>query len=371
VPDRVPLDMGGNQTGISRIAYEKLLRYLGKNEEVEIMDLVQQLARPSEDILKRLDIDTRYISAGASDSWEFKIKKEEIRGKPHLSMTDEFGVTWSMPEGHGMYYDITYSPLAKATLKDIENYNWPKGNDPGKFRGLKEKAKSMYEKTDKAIISGITGVVYEICWYMRGFENFYMDLASDVKLAETLLEHTLQFWKEFETEFLNEVGEYLQVICVGDDLAGQGATLFSPETYRKIVKPRQRKLYELIHKKTKAKLWYHSCGAVSELIPDLIEIGVDILNPVQFTAKDMETAKLKREFGKDIVFWGGGCDPQHILSFATPDKVKSEVKKRINDLAPNGGYVFNNVHNIQADVSPENIIAMYEAAKEYGKYPIR
>jgi uroporphyrinogen decarboxylase len=167
---------------------------------------------------------------------------------------------------------------------------------------------------------------------------------------------------------MEAVGDLVDIVMVGDDLAGQEGPLFSPEFYRSVVKPRQKKLIQHIRSLTKAKIWYHTCGSCVEYIPDLIEMGVDIINPVQISARNMDPIQLKKRFGSNIVFWGGGIDAQHILPFATPDQVKNEVHKLIEIFKPGGGYVFNNVHNIQSGVPAENIIAMYEAAYGFGFY---
>jgi len=364
--DRVPIDLGGNQTGITKRAYEGLLEALGRTEEISIMDGVQQLAQPSEDVLDLLGVDTRYIRANAPASGGGSEKEELIRGKPHSSITDEFGIVWSMPRDQGLYHDITHHPLAGArSVRDIGAHPWPNGGDPTRFAELGERARAMVESTDKALVSGISGVVFEFGWYLLGFARFYECLAMEPGLVEAVLDRSLQYWLDFEAGFLDEVGPYLDVICVGDDLAGQSGLMMSPEVYRRLVKPRQAKLYALIHSKTNAKLWYHSCGGVREVIPDLIEIGVEILNPVQVSARGMDTADLKREFGKDIVFWGGGCDTQHVLPHGTPDDVRAEVRRRLTDLSPGGGHVFTSVHNIQPDVPAGNILAMYEAARTF------
>jgi uroporphyrinogen decarboxylase len=365
-PDHIPLDLGGNQTGIHRIAYEALLARLGREEEVTVMDAVQQLAAPSEEVLDLLGVDTRYVAAGAAEGAEPRFAEETIRGEPYLSMTDEFGIVWSMPRKGGLYHDITHSPLADArTVADIEAHPWPDGGDPSRFAGLAETAAQMRRTTGKAICTGISGVVYEFCWYMMGFARFYEALAAEPHLVEAMLDHMLAYWLDFEAGFLDAVGPYVDVVMVGDDLAGQQGTLLSPEMYRRLVKPRHAKLYEFIHSKTDAKLWYHSCGAVRELLPDLIEIGVEIINPVQVSAQGMNTAELKREFGESLTFWGGGCDTQHVLPHGTPEEVRAEVQQRCSDLAPGGGFVFTAVHNIQPDVPPENVLAMYEEAREW------
>jgi len=187
--------------------------------------------------------------------------------------------------------------------------------------------------------------------------------------CEALLDQILKFWLDYFTGFMKEIGDIIDVVMIGDDLAGQTGPLFPPEIYREIVKPRQKKLVQHIKSLTNSKIWYHTCGAAVEYIPDLMDNGIDILNPVQITADGMDPEFLKKKFGDKLVFWGGGIDSQHILPFATPEEVKANVKVNVETFKQGGGYVFNNVHNIQADVPPANIIAMYEAAYKYGSYP--
>ncbi len=366
-PDRVPLDLGGNQTGIHRAAYQKVLDFYGIEEEIQIMDIVQQLAAPSEKVLNLFDIDTRYIRPGM-----FASPPELTEVRPgYWGITDGFGVTWAMPgekADEGLYCDIIHHPLADTPYEDLDRYDWPDGKNPAPFKGLREYAQRLYHETDYALVSGITGVVFEICWYMRGFENLYMDMLEQPKYVEKLLEHTLKYWTDFLDTFLDEVGEFLQVICVGDDIGMQTGPLFSPATYRQLIKPYQKALYEFVHKKTKAKLWYHSCGAVKGYIPEFIDNGVDILNPVQISAKGMNPAELKEKYGKEIVFWGGGIDPQTVFSKGTPEDVGNQVREMMETFKPGGGYVFNTVHNTQADVPVENIVALWEAAKEFRMY---
>jgi uroporphyrinogen decarboxylase len=195
-----------------------------------------------------------------------------------------------------------------------------------------------------------------------------MALAREPVFADRIMEKLTELYIKASLDYLNEVGPYLDVVIYWDDVCGQNGWLIRPDLYIKQVKPRQRRLVEAIKKKTKAKLFYHGCGAVYDLIPHLIEIGFDIINPVQVSAKGMDTRRLKREYGRDIVFWGGGIDTQHVLPFGKPQEVADEVKRRIDDLAPGGGFVFAAVHNIQAFVPPENIIAAFDTALEYGRY---
>lgn len=363
----VPLDLGGNQTGIHRVAYQKVLDYYGIDEDITIMDPIQQLAAPSEEVLRRFEIDTRYIRPGM-----FLPPAELKEVKPgYWGITDGFGVTWAMPgerPGEGLYLDIIEHPLANLNYEDIDSYDWPDGKDPTPFKGIREYARKMSEETEYALVSGITGVVFEICWYMRGLENLYVDMLEQTRYVEKLLDHTLNFWIDYLDTFLREVGEYLQVICVGDDLAMQSGPLFSPKTYKTLVKPRQKALYSTIREKTAAKLWYHSCGSVVELLPEIIDNGCQIVNPVQISAKGMDPAALKERFGDQIVFWGGGVDTQGVYSHGTPDEVRGQVRDLMKAFKPGGGYVFNTVHNTQADVPAENIIALWEAARQYRAY---
>jgi len=368
IPDRVPMDLGGNQTGIHRVAYANLLKHLGLRDEIVIMDAVQQLAKPCEAVLERFHIDTRYIRAGAPASWKGGIVQNRRDDKLWHDLTDEFGVTWSMCDDSPLYMDITHHPLANATIDDIKGYPFPKGADPTRFAGLRERALTLKKETPYAVVSGISGVVYEICWYMRGMEQWFCDLLTDQPFCEALIDQTLKFWMDWFRLFLDEVGDVVDVIMIGDDLAGQDGPLFNPELYRNIVKPRHKKLVQYIRSRTNAKIWYHTCGNCNAYIPELLDNGIHILNPVQISAAHMDPAKLKAQFGDKIVFWGGGCDSQHILPVAKPKEVARHVRRNVELFKQGGGYIFNNVHNIQAGVPAENIVAMYDAAYEAGFY---
>lgn len=367
-PDRVPIDLGGNQTGIHKLAYQALLEHLGIADEVVIMDQVQQLAQPSEAVLERLRVDTRYIAAGAPEGFDGSVKTAERGGRTWYDLTDEFGVTWSMPADHPLYMDISHHPLAGASIGDIRDYPFPKGDDPSRFAGLRQRALRLKQDTPYAIVSGISGVVYETCWYMRGLENWFIDMGVQPQFCEALLDQTLKFWLDWFRLFLDEVGDLVDVIMVGDDLAGQKGPLFNPAFYRAVVKPRQKQLVQYIRSRTEAKIWYHTCGACTQYIPDLIDNGVDALNPVQIGTPGMDPAELKARFGDRLTFWGGAIDAQHVLPTATPEVVREHVRRNLRAFMPGGGYVFNNVHNIQAGVPPENVVAMYDAAYEFGFY---
>jgi len=367
-PDRVPIDLGGNQTGIHKFAYEALLRHLGIADEVTIMDAVQQLARPCEPLLERFHVDTRYIAAGAAADFPGGIVSNYRGGRLWHDLSDEFGVTWSMPEDRPYYMDISHHPLAQATLEDLADYPFPKGDDPSRFAALRERALAIRNDTPYAVVSGISGVVYEICWYMRGLQQWFIDMLTQPEFCEALLDQTLRFWLDWFRVFCDEVGDLVDVVMIGDDLAGQRGPLFRPDFYRRVVQPRHKRLVQYIRSRTQAKIWYHTCGACAAYIPDLLENGIDILNPVQISAAGMDPATLKARFGDRLAFWGGAIDAQHVLPTATPETVREHVRRNLEIWKPHGGYVFNNVHNIQAGVPPENIVALYDAAYAYGFY---
>ena len=366
--DRIPIDLGGFQTGIHRKAYEDLIKHLGFDEEIVMLDPVQQLAKPSEEVLKRFHVDTRYVCAHGPDSFTGGIEINERDGRVWHDLKDEFGVIWSMPDDQMLYMDISHHPLANVDIKDIASYPFPKGDDPTRFTGVREQALKLREKTDYALCTGISGVVYEYCWYMRGLEQWFMDMIEQPEFCEVLLDQTMKYWMDFHTGFMEAVGDIVDVVMIGDDLAGQHGPLFMTDFYRNIVKPRQKKLVQHIKSRTNAKVWYHTCGNCIPLIPELIDNGVDILNPVQISAGCMDAREVKEKFGKDVVLWGGGCDSQHVLPFKSVQEVKADVKSNVEIFKPAGGYVFNNVHNIQAGIPAENIIALMDAAYEYGFY---
>lgn len=367
-PDRVPIDLGGNQTGIHKNAYTALIQHLGIQDPLKILDAVQQLAVPCEALLERLRVDTRYIRAEPGSAWKGGISRTTRNGQNWDDLVDEFGVRWSMPEDAPYYMDITEHPLAEATIESLADYPWPRGDDPARFSQIRAQALQLRKETPYAIVSGISGVVYETCWYLRGLERWFCDLMEDPQFCEALLDQTLRFWLDWFRVFLDEVGDLVDVIMIGDDLAGQNGPLISPQIYRRLVKPRHKQLVQYIRSRTKARIWYHTCGACQQFIPDLIDNGVHILNPVQISARDMDPADLKRKFGDQLVFWGGGVDAQTVLPRGTPDQVAACVRQNVQAFKPRGGYVFCNVHNIQGEVPPENIVALYDTAFGCGGY---
>jgi len=382
-PDRVPVDLGGMaSTGIMGIAYNKLKGYWRmEGGHTRIYDIGQQLALVEREVLERIGGDVLPVIPSFPKRWKPWALPD---GSPcevpedfdpdrlpdgSLVLRDAEGrIVARMPPG-GYYFDGVYHPLADATsISDLDRYPFytPMGGE--EVEELRRQAKELYENTDYALMLDGAGGIYEWAQGLRGWDVFMMDLVADPKFAGALLDRLVDANIMRLEQVLPAVEGYVQVVQVGDDLGLQDGPQLSPELYRRVVKPRHKRLYRYIKEHTSAYLFLHTCGSVYDFIPDFVEMGVDIINPVQVSARNMETDRLKRDFGRDIVFWGGGCDTQHILPFGTPEDVREEVRRRIGDLAPGGGFVFTQVHNIQAGVPPRNIEAMYRAVEEFGRY---
>lgn len=365
-PDRVPFDLGALVTGITSGANEALTHYLDLPTTTTIVDRVQQLALPTEPLLEKLHIDTRYIYLNASRGWQ------DIELPDHVYQ-DEFGILRQAAfneEGRLLYYDFTGKhPLADATTPaDVARFKWPDPHDPARYEGLGERAKALYETTDYGVIVNVISSILEFGWYMRGYMQFFMDLAADPVMINAILSAMRDYQMAMAGEILDRVGPYVSVVLTGSDLGTQRAPFLSPESYRTLVWPHYKQLWDLIKSKTDAKIFYHSCGSIVPLIPHLIEGGVDILHPIQAAAVGMgDRERLKKEFGQDLTFWGG-FDQQGVLAFGTPDEVRDEAKRMLDAFMPGGGYVFVSGHNIQYGVPPENIMALYETVYEHGHY---
>ena len=369
-PDRVPYDLGGTiLTGIHQHAYRRLRRSLGLPDlEIHIEDTIQQLARVHEDLKQRLRVDVWGINPGKPHGFT----RLEWREDGYDKLLDEWGIEWWKPRDGGFYFDMRRHPLAGIeTVADLAKFKFPNPLDAGRYEGLAERANELMNHRQVAYILGRNAPgIFEVALWMRGFESYFCDMIANEPLAEALLDLVLEVKMRYWEHALALLGPNVMIVSEADDLASQDRCLVSPGLYRKLIKPRHTKLFSFIKKKAKVpvRIFYHSCGAVAPLIPDLIESGIDILNPVQVSAAGMDTRELKRRFGKDLTFYGGGVDTQHVLPHGTPQQVRDEVKRRIDDLAPGGGFIFNTVHNIQADVPPENIMAMWEALQEFGVY---
>jgi len=359
--DLVPIDLSSvGPTGIHLRAYQGLLDVLGIEEDIQLRDVSSQLAQPSERVLELIGADVRGIRVGGS-AYQPTITSE-------TEIVDHWGAVWRRT-ADGLCYSLVSFPLKSASLHDLATYPWPDGKNPDLVAGLAERARYLHEETPYAVLGEFAGHIFERAQMVRGFDTFLVDLVANRDFAEELMDRILAIEIDIVSGFLDAVGSFIDIIAFKDDLAMQSGPIVSPQLFRETIKPRMRKLIEAIRSKTRAKLWFHSCGSVFFVIPDLIELGVDVLNPVQVRAAAMDTARLKREFGQHLAFWGG-IDTQCVLPFGTPEDVRREVRQRIQDLAPGGGYVLASVHNIEADVPGENIWAMYQAAHEYGQYPI-
>ena len=360
--DRVPLDIGGiNNTTMHVSTEKKLMDYFGMaEEESEIKSLGQRVVVPNEKILRRFGCDTRSIFITENVApWRYDAERGIYE--------DQWGILYKKNPG-GYYFDFYRHPLSGAeSVEDIDNYLFPDPYYEGALEGLLEKI-DTYKDDYCLILEGLRECMFGLPSWLRGNADFYMDLATDDGFVSALLDRVLDYHKKKVGFLLDRIGKDIDIVKVADDLGTQETTILSPEMYRKHIKPRQAELYRFIKEKCTCKLLLHSCGAIRQFIPDFIEIGVDAINPVQISAKGMDPAGLKNDFGGQITFWGGGIDTQHILSVASPAEIRNEVRKNIEIFKPNGGYVFSQVHNIMPEVPIENIIAMVDAFHEFASY---
>jgi len=353
------MDLGSTRvTSITVPAYEMLKKHFGIEEENIITDRMQQTVRVNEKILTALDIDTRLVIINRPD-----VSTDTTL--PDGSWQDEWSVVRRKPPG-SHYYDLLKSPLAgEPTSKDLEEYPWPDPDDAGRYRGLREYARRLREETDYAVVGHMSGGWIHTSQYLRGFEGWYVDLIERPAFIGELMERVMNINLRMAGRFLDEVGDYLDVVATGDDIGAQNGPMVSPKLYKDIIWPLQKRQFSFVRERTKAKIFYHTCGSVYRLLPDIIDLGIDILNPVQVSAAEMgDTKRLKSEFGKHLSFWGG-VDTFRVMPKGTPDEVRAEAGRRIRELGEGGGYVLNTVHNIQPDVPVENILALYEFGRKF------
>lgn len=361
-PDRVPLDLGSTgATTITVKAYERLRAYLGLAVESPpvLWSFRSTTVIPDEATLRHLDVDARPVLLGSPVGRPDRKLSEDM-------FLDEWGVLWTRHgASHFINSDGPFASLTDPVPQDLEKHNWPEPLDPGRFQGLRERARKLHEETDYAVVLNLSNGPVHQCQYVRGYGTWLEDLLLRPVFAEALMDRVVDILIQIANRALEEAGAYVDLVTFGDDIATQNATLVRPDLYRKMIKPRHKALADTIHRHGKPIL-YHSCGSVYTLVRDLIEVGIDALNPVQVSAAEMATDRLKREYGSDLAFWGA-IDTHRVLPRGTPAEVTEEVKRRIDDLHGNGGYVLSAVHNIQPEVPPENVVAMYRAGLEYGK----
>lgn len=366
-PDRIPFDLAGSVwTGITHRAYQNLRKHLGLREtEAEWSDVIQQIVIPSKEMLNELKVDTRGIFPLTSHNWDVYSKLKDCGD--YREYLDEWSFVHHFPK-NGYWFSLVKSPLDGVDFEQkgiVENFPWPDAANKLRFKGLREKA-IQFQSEDKIVMTkGLCAGLFEMHQRIRGMTNAMIDplmvpVNSD-KLVGKLADLKIEFWDAS----LGELGDVVDIVGEGDDYGTQLSQLISPEQFRAYYKPHFARVLKFIKEKAPAvKLIFHSCGNVRPIIPDLVEMGVDILNPVHITATGMEPVQLKKDFGESIVFWGGGVDTQKVLPTGTQQEVTDNVKKNIDALAPGGGFVFSTVHNIQAEVPPENIMAMWKILME-------
>ncbi len=371
-PDRIPFDIGGTMvTGINVNALRNLRQYLGLSEEVQIRDRITQMADTGGEIIEKLKIDIKNVSPEASS--KRGLAKDLGWQGEHYRLIDEFGMGWQMPVEGGHYYDLYHSPLKDAkTVKDVEDYPWPDPLDGTRYVNLKTKAEHIvYDEKRAYVLGRMNSGMWETAMWMTGYEKFYSDMILNKKLVHAIMSKLLEIKMQYWEKALATVGENVLVVSTADDLGSQRGLLVSLELYKEMIWPYHRKLFEFIKKKAKSKVYifFHNDGAIWETLDLLIEAGVDIMNPWQVNCVGMgDTKRFKKEYGKDLTVWGGSCDTQFVLPFGTPQQVRDETKRRIEDLAPGGGFIFAPIHVIQGEVPPENITAWWETLQEYGVY---
>jgi len=403
-PDRVPIDFGGmGSTGIMAIAYNRLKRRLGiKGGATRLYDWGQQLAEPESWAIERFHVDVVALSRSLSPvsdpgpTREFEEKfggrwkpwtlpdgsacevpasfNPEPDGKGGWQMRNERGVWAVMPKG-ALYFDggPANHPLDHAkTVADLGDWN-PGYADERSYEGAAAKAKWLHENTDFAIMCGFGGGANEPGQGLRGWGQFMMDLADEESgIAQEIIGRLTEAHVHNVKFFMEMVGPWLDLVQMGDDLGTQAGPQMSPAMYHRTIHPAHKAVYQAAKRTApNVAIFLHSCGGIRPLIPDLIGEGVEALNPVQTNAVGMAPAGLKQDFGAKLTFWGGGAEVAGVLTTGTPDEVREQVQERVRIFAPGGGYVFNQVHNIQANVPPANVVAMFEAAFGFGRYPIR
>ncbi|MEW6226825.1 MAG: uroporphyrinogen decarboxylase family protein [Bacillota bacterium] len=295
-PDRVPIDFGGKGSGLGLALYEELKDKLGVVSPTQVLDKRLGSAVVDESILKRFHVDTRYVYLQSSAKWD--PRPDPTDG----SFFDEWGGKLRCPR-EGLYYDHVEHPIKDPSVKAIERHRWPEPEDASRISGLRELAR-LYSESGYAVGTYLKGV-WETTWILRGFENVLADLILNRKFLHSLLDKTTDILEGILSRLLDEVGDYLSFVCITCDLGTQVAPMLSKSAYEEFVRPREMRLFDLVKKKSPAKVAQHCCGSISELIPSIIEAGVEILNPIQVSAAGMEPSRLKREYGNELVFWGG------------------------------------------------------------------
>ena len=386
-PDKVPIDFGAmRSTGIMAIAYNRLKQHLGiKSGRIRVYDVMQQLAEVEPEIMDLFQLDVVDIENTSvcpdARTWKPYILPDgtstemrpdviiDIDSSGNSIAKNLDGTAWGrMPKGC-LYFEPIQPELGAPHLP-VKEYRLPIFTDEFLER-MHNRAKYLYENTDYALLAHFGGNILENGQMMRGWGNFMMDLADGSGFAEEMIAFMVEQHLVNLKNYLAAVGDYIQIIQMGDDLGTQKGPQVSLPSYEKYIYPAHKAVYSYVKEKyPQVKLYLHSCGSIEIYLNLLIEAGVEILNPVQTSAKNMDPVELKKKYGKQLTFWGGGCDTQAVLPNATPEEIDAHVHERMQILAPGGGFVFTQIHNVQADIKPENIVALYKAANKYRNYPI-
>ena len=391
-PDRVPIDLAGHRSsGISAIAYARLRQQLGLPEKIiRVYDPVQQLAIVDEDVLARFGVDTIELGRAfclEDNHWvDWVLPDGRPCQMPFWARPERHDGEWVMRSKTGRiiarmpdgvwYFEQAHFPFAEQD--DLENIEaafeecmWtafpsppgPLAEGEDGLRLLAQGARKLRQQTDRAILGLFGGNLLEIGQYLYRNDNFFMLLAGDPARAHQFLDRLTEIHLRNLERFLGAVGSNIDVILFGDDLGMQTGPQMSTAMYREFFKPRQQLLWRRARELAPVKVMLHCCGGVRELLPDLIDAGLDAINPVQITCRGMNAEGLKKDFGSRLTFWGGGCDTRDVLIKGSPQEVYAHVRDQMKIWSPGGGYVFQQVHNIMADVPPANIVAMFDAVR--------
>ncbi len=362
-PDRVPIDFGGTTaSSIVLDAYENLKAHLHLEHETKVMSALSRLALPDESLLKLFEVDTRAIIAGPYEGGHVKWVDD-------TTFIDEFGVTYKCTTGtddkHFLFKDGPFCG-GKLTKDRIDAFDWPDPDNPGLVRGVKERVEAITAAGDYCIVVNLPGQLIHRGYPMRGMEDFLKDLYRNPEGVCYLMDRLTDYLIRASENVINAAGpENIDIIFFGEDLGTQEGCMFDPDNvYAKYIKPRHERIIQSAKSLTGAKSLFHCCGSAYHFIDHLVDIGVDALNPVQVTAKNMEPERLKEEFGDRMAFWGG-INTQRILPYGTPEEVGAETRRVIDIFGKGGGYVLNSVHNIQLEVPPENVVAMFDQGRAH------
>ena len=387
--DRVPIDLGSSRsTGINANAYNRLKKYQGITTDTVCVEVKQDLAYADFDLLKRLGSDVvilpRLVPSIGIPIDRLKPGKLPCDGGDCL-LAEDFnpvdigGGTLGVfdKEGHllakrpkdGLYFDECYNPLQDVESEaDIDRLLTLPSISDAECQWLRERAKDIYENTDFCISGATSTSLFEKGWKDWGMQTFMENLYCEPELMEYYLDKMTDAYIVMMERYLDAVGDYVQVVQNNDDFGSQRGMLLSPDLYREFFKPRHARINEAIRRKKKdIHISLHCCGSIKPIIGDIIESGYDILNPLQKEAADMDPYEIKREFGKNMTVWGGACSTQTTLTHGTLEEIIEECKAMIKCYAPGGGFVYSQIHNIQADIAPEKIVAVFDTALKYGR----